>query len=515
MPGNYPSRDGASNNTRSASSPARQGAGSSSSVGRSEAFLPPEALPLASRMLPLSARGAALLIPGLDLVAAGLLLYELYQWYQSEFSPPSGSTVVGPCWGPAQYGPNQNAGADSCGVMGGALHTEGTDPNSFLTPGLADGGTYWRYAFHTKLGPPAFGDPTLYELKQTMDVIVPKALGEPVWTAPYDPESARPGHPGQYLTLFPWALPIGQPAPPVRPLPQGVAREMKSDPFPQGFKMFEYTPEAPAFDVSDIPIPEAAPEYPAHLFFEGENYNPPYWVPGDPPPEEIPNRYAFWWFDTPQRPPQHATDHPGRRPAFDQSGDPQYWDGTDYPYLGPSSNPLPQALADALLVVPHTIDLKPEYRRIGPLEHEYQKPPRHVREVKVFVGRNAAGLAVLRAFNKLSEVRDISNALYWALPQVKTASGKSHPKYPAFNDYQRFKAVWDHVDEVDAVKAINNIVDANLKDMVAASKGKDAAKAQQALDKRLRQVGGGPSLGTRSNHVTELGFGELRKLLGG
>lgn len=486
MPGSYPTRvlaQGAGNESarRAASAAGRTAA----SVARQE-LANRGARALAKAALPISARGLGLLIPVVDVAVLAWSLWELYRWWSPNNMAPVSSSYGYQC-GAYLSGPTKSL--TTCGQTGVSPSPGlqfGPIPANTWGVGNPPSGSYWYTSYWDTVPDGAH----LARARRT-----DAWTGKPAFWAMPDNTREPSFHPAQYPALFPWALPIQSFAPVVKPIPWVVVPEVRSDPFPQGLKVW---PSAPP--LVDYPQ-EAEPLVQFPVRDPDWDFEPP----REEPPKQEPRRPIVLPIPGPRR--RSRRRRRGNRPTEPPQPQVGYAVGIDQTYPWAVESP---AVQDAINTAV-TTTLTSTTRTMEYAEYVPSRPPPGAHEIKVRSNRGA--IALWNLYNLATEARDLSNALYWALPKVKTKKGKLIPKYKAFNDWQRFMAVWDHHDEVDVVEAIFNAQRANLTDRFAAASGRAQGLAQAAADNNRGGVR--PSLGAQTRGAINSAQNDLKDWLHG
>lgn len=475
MPGNYPSRGAQRAGTESARRAASVTADRTAASLARQALANRGAKALARQTLAkVAGRGVGLLIPFVDVALLAYTAYELYRWFNNPMVPVGASygySCASAAWGPSQ-------GVTTCGQFG-VSPTPGVGLNQFVAANTWGAGN-----------PPAGN----YDVGAYWDSVpdgahIVTAVGESAWvpgTSQFGPSVSfieEPFfHPAQYPQLWPEALPIQAPAPAIKPLPWSVAREVGEG---EPSRQFDWPME------SDAPFPwvEERPEF-------------PYFVPMPTGPQPTaPRRPIVLPFGRPRGRGRKRKEQP---PPVGRIVDPE-WPTDPFAHTPFWVKPKPSPHAQAATKYDDSISWDLTNREISFGEHGREPAKKNVREFKV--RSNRAALTVWSIFNYATEARDLVNALYWSLPQLTSKKGKKYPKYAAFNDWQRFLAVWKHHDEVDIVEAIKNFQNSNLGDRFAAGSGRARAAAQEHLDTGALagpNAGGiRPTLGTQQKDLVD------------
>jgi hypothetical protein len=121
-----------------------------------------------------------------------------------------------------------------------------------------------------------------------------------------------------------------------------------------------------------------------------------------------------------------------------------------------------------------------------PTDHEFKRPGPKSKERKIRISTGGTLLRIV--FDHLTEIDDFVDAFWWALPKGDRTKVKQVPKSKRYYGVkyetpklpQKLKDLYDHWNDVDMNKAIDNLVQNEIGDRAAAKIGKASGHAAAA-----------------------------------
>lgn len=190
-----------------------------------------------------------------------------------------------------------------------------------------------------------------------------------------------------------------------------------------------------------------------------------------------------------------AVARPGEQPSADPEGDPAQqprpgqapksrpiWNVPPMPFpitivpgvgspTAPTPRPSPQT-QELIVPAPGAASAPRVNTRNNQAQARNRSPRKREKEKKIHVRTVAGGAWAL--INVFIEGLDFLDVIWKALPDEKRSKGNITP-------YDKAKDVYDHIDEIDIAKAVENYLNNQIEDMIYGTIGKQVAKAQGVI----------------------------------